>query len=170
MIYLPYTGIGSRRTPNNVLGWMASVAQMLDACGYTLRSGGATGADTAFMNSTWRSEIFLPWPGFNGYPGQGVPFDRVEAAKIARKFHPAWGGLSGGARNMHTRNVPQVLGADLASPTRFVVCWTPSDDDMGGTGQAIRIAEAIQIPVIDARHGLDWAMSRVVKLIGDAPK
>lgn len=61
-----YAGIGSRRTPPEVLGRMRRVAERLDARGYTLRSGGADGADSAFADGATDKEIFLPWRGFNG--------------------------------------------------------------------------------------------------------
>ena len=43
-----YTGIGSRETPHHILTLMTEIANILDNIGYTLRSGGADGADTAF--------------------------------------------------------------------------------------------------------------------------
>jgi hypothetical protein len=42
-----------------------------------------------------------------------------------------------------------VLGADLASPSRFVIAWTEDGEAVGGTGQAIRIARAHDIPVLN---------------------
>ena len=43
-----YTGIGSRETPVEIAAKMTELAVRLDALGYTLRSGGAQGADTFF--------------------------------------------------------------------------------------------------------------------------
>lgn len=42
-----YAGIGSRETPTRVLQLMIKAAQRLAQRGYTLRSGGADGADAA---------------------------------------------------------------------------------------------------------------------------
>ena len=50
------------------------------------------------------------------------------------------------------RNTYQVLGLDLMSPVDFVICWTPLGRDDGGTGQAIRIANAHNIPVYNTRN------------------
>ena len=44
------------------------------------------------------------------------------------------------------RNVFQVLGADLKTPTEFIICWT---DKYGGTQQALRIAKSFSIPVFN---------------------
>ena len=46
--YKPYTGIGSRNTPADMMLTIAKVGFALGSLGYTLRSGGAQGADTAF--------------------------------------------------------------------------------------------------------------------------
>jgi len=43
-----YTGIGSRKTPYQVQQQMQRIAQFLAKKGYTLRSGSANGADSAF--------------------------------------------------------------------------------------------------------------------------
>ena len=53
MLY--YAGIGSRETPDHVLETMASAAQYLGKEGFTLRSGGAKGADTAFDQGATRT-------------------------------------------------------------------------------------------------------------------
>ena len=49
---MTYAGIGSRATPQAELEAMTEAAKMLSEKGYTLRSGGAKGADTAFEKFT----------------------------------------------------------------------------------------------------------------------
>jgi len=51
------------------------------------------------------------------------------------------------------------MGVDLKTPVSFVLCWTPDGaetttdpDHTGGTGQAIRIANANAIPVFNLFH------------------
>lgn len=43
-----YAGIGSRKTPKKILEQMRNISSFLAKEGYTLRSGGADGADSAF--------------------------------------------------------------------------------------------------------------------------
>ena len=43
-----YAGIGSRSTPPEVQAVMRTLANNLEYTGFTLRSGGAKGADSAF--------------------------------------------------------------------------------------------------------------------------
>lgn len=168
MTYLPYAGIGSRQTPKPILGLMYSIGSELARNGFTLRSGGADGADTAFekgaisaqyrgsmRGSTSGTEIFIPWSNFNGRKfrdGAFIPFQDEkyeEAYKIAAKYHPAWERCSQAAKKLHMRNVAQILGSDLKKPSKFVVCWTRNGSGQGGTGQAIRIAKAYNIPIYD---------------------
>lgn len=135
---------------------MGALAFALDLKGYTLRSGGADGADTAFEKEVLLEspEIFLPWRGFNGRKNGIVLSGKVErqALQIAREFHPAWERLSHGAMRLHSRNVCQILGQDLRSPAAFVICWTKDGKATGGTGQAIRIADANHVPVFNLKR------------------
>ena len=48
-----------------------------------------------------------------------------------------------------TRNTFQVLGKNLVNPSKFILCWTPNGKITGGTGQALRIAEHFEIPIIN---------------------
>lgn len=150
--YSPYAGIGSRDTPPNIQALMRGIALFLYERGYTLRSGGAEGADTAFEQGTpvmSLMEIFLPWDGFNG-KRMTIPESKLaigEARSIAERYHPNWNACSEGARKMHTRNTFQVLGADCHSPSKFVVCWTKDGKASEGTGQAMRIAIDRKIPI-----------------------
>ena len=154
MVYLPYTGIGSRKTPEPIMKQMEKISKALDAHSFTIRSGGADGADTAFEKYAHNREIYLPWKDFNG---RKSPFNTVsrEAYDIAALLHPVWNRLSRATKKLMARNVFQVLGWELTSPTRFVICWTEDGcehhcqrtKDTGGTGMAISIASLNNIPV-----------------------
>lgn len=151
-----YTGIGSRSTPLNVQGVMTGIAQHMAKKGWTLRSGHAHGADSAFelgaSSVKGSMEIYIPWNGFNGgytHHDYIVPHFEGEILEIAAKHHPAWERLTQGAKKLHARNVCQILGIDLNKPADMLVCWTPGGNGQGGTGQAIRIANAYDIPVFD---------------------
>lgn len=153
---ITYAGIGSRETPDNVLAYFTHLANYLGRNGWTLRSGGAPGADTAFEQGAIAKEIFIPWNGFQQRstrePGV-LCIEHPLAREMAEKAHPNWAACSQGARTLHTRNVYQVLGATLGIPSRFVVCWTKGGTGAGGTGQALRIARAHNIPIFDFGRG-----------------
>jgi hypothetical protein len=163
-VSVAYAGIGSRRTPAAVLAVMRQLAGTLAAQGWVLRTGMAAGADQAFYAGALDRgavELYLPWPGFQADALQEAQAQTVvgepsaAAFELAARLHPAWGRLSGAVRRLHARNCHQVLGVDLNTPARFVVCWTPDGSldghgrRVGGTGQALRIAHHHGIPVFN---------------------
>ena len=141
-----YAGIGSRKTPQNILYQMTQIAKGLSECSWILRSGGADGADKAFEAGATKKDIFLPTGDIPDL-----------AFEIAELYHPCWNELrSEFVKRLHARNTQQILGATLDIPAKFVVCWTPcgtetahTTKETGGTGQAIRIANAYRIPVFN---------------------
>jgi hypothetical protein len=132
-----YAGIGSRKTPPDMLEYMTRIAKYLTSLGYTLVSGGAEGADQAFEKGAGRSIIFKPQCATK------------EAISYASKFHPNWKACSAFARQAHGRNAMIILGAQLECPVNFVICWTPSGQAVGGTALGIAIAKANKIPVFN---------------------
>lgn len=131
---------------------MASIGKYLAKQGCILRSGGAKGADTAFETGcdlvSGRKQIFLPWEKFNG--NQSPLFTVTKEARLmAKRYHPAWENLGWRGRDFMGRNAYQMLGQTLLCPTSFVVCWTPNGKVVGGTGQALRMAEDLHIPIFN---------------------
>ena len=169
-MFANYTGVGARATPDHVLEFMEEFAKLAGRGNLCLRSGGASGADAAFERGCdavdGHKEIYLPWKGFNGNKSilHNLINDNVAKA-IAANHHPAWDKCNSAAKKFHTRNVYQILGHDLNNPSQFVMCWTEGGKGRGGTGQAIRIANAYGIPVFDLGdpriwdfvHNLTWA-------------
>lgn len=133
-----YAGIGSRKTPPKVLARMERIAVGLREAGFFLESGGATGADSAF--SSGAGGLQKVWSVSDATP---------EALALAARFHPAWDKCGDYARKLHARNGLIILGASLDHPVEFVVCWTPRGEILGGTGQALRLAQFFRIPVFN---------------------
>jgi len=151
-----YVGIGSRETPVEALRWMTGLAEHLAVEGWHLRSGYAVGADMAFYEGAVERGTFtnyIPWIRFNNAPRYDprwvVPRFIPKLMNIAASMHPNWNACSQAVKNLHARNVCQILGENLDSPCKMVVCWTPGGYGGGGTGQAIRIAKNYNIPVFD---------------------
>lgn len=156
---MTYAGIGSRQTPPEALAQMTELAKELDARGYTLRSGGAEGADTAFESGATKKEIFK---GFD----QAGETER----KIAHEIHPNLKGAmessqkrataagKNGERsawaveNLMARNTNQIFGKNLDTPSDFVVFYAKETKGIrpeGGTGQAVEMARLKGIPTIN---------------------
>jgi hypothetical protein len=161
-----WTGVGSRKAADDrgLTKYLKAIGFALCSRGGILRSGGAEGADEAFeygWMSWWyhaapdqrpsaRAEIYLPWKGYNGhssplYTSEPDP----EALRIASEIHPNWKACTPPARKMHARNIHQVLGQDLKTPSDVVVCWTPDGEKKGGTRTAIICAELHDVPVVN---------------------
>lgn len=179
---LAYAGVGSRKTPSLVLDRMTAIAEKLAREGWTMRSGGADGADQAFYEGVdvveGKVELYLPWAGYNSHDPAAVRLDTPtqQAFGIAQSYHPNWVRLSVGAQKLHARNVHIVLGPDpsenvAANPSRwsaarFVVCWTPDGATKadatgtitGGTGQAIRIADSFKVEVYNLARPDHWKL------------
>lgn len=164
-----YTGVGARETPKDICKLMEDIAFKLASKDYILRSGAAQGADTAFEEGAKAyaeqvdervvlGQIYIPWDGFV----KGVDWftadwykvlDRMqkkkEAEQIASEIHPAWEKCSRGAKLLHTRNVFQVLGTSLNSPSQFLICWAKLDkygNIKGGTATAWNLAQKYGVP------------------------
>jgi hypothetical protein len=169
-----YAGVGSRRTPPEVLVEMTNLGKKLADRGWLLRSGGAIGAD---INFEWgcdeghgKKEIILPWRRFNGHSSELIlpPFGKIrdEAMRLAEKFHPRWINCTQAARCLHARNALQVLGMELDSPVQLVLCWTPHGILAGGTAMAINIARSRDIPVFNLAHLSNKEMDQFTELTG----
>lgn len=144
-----YAGIGSRETPREVLIKMTEIATRLSRLDYTLYSGGANGADSAFEAGAKKKVVFLPWFGFNNKEGIVPPINN----DLVKKYHPKPSALSQSGWKFMSRNSYQVLGPDLKSPVEFVLCWTKDGKASGGTGQAMRIAKDYGIPIFNFKNG-----------------
>ncbi len=150
---LLYAGIGSRETPRSILDLMTAIARKLEALGYTLRSGGAMGADTAFEEGVERlKEIYYDYDATS------------EAIEYASHFHPAWHNCRSAGRKLHGRNSMILLGRKLDVPVKFVICWTKDGKDTGGTALGIRIAEHLRIPIFNLYRYDD--KKRLIDFIG----
>lgn len=162
-----YAGVGARDVPKRVFDAMVRLGFLMATKGYVLRSGAASGSDTAFEDGARQipdapMELFVPWHGFGRgdyeYRKDYIDIGDIKeetllkARRLASAYHPNWQGLSTPVRMLMTRNSFQIFGKDMDTPVDMVLCWTADGQASGGTGQAIRIAQDHAIPVINL-HG-----------------
>ena len=157
MKIMHYAGVGARSTPPHILEVMSHLARKLESKGYILRSGGAAGADSAFEGgviSPQNREIYLPGRSFNNkYAGQQGYIDSSslpswnQALATVGMYHPKAQGLSDFVRKLMARNAMQVLGRAMDTPAKMLIAWTPGGQITGGTGQALRMANAYKVPI-----------------------
>lgn len=151
-----YTGIGSRETPLDLQTLMTKIAIALSNDNWILRSGGADGADAAFERGAMYKRIYLPWNGFNdryvdNYSYVVPPYN----FEMVSDYHPQADYLSQAATKLMSRNSYQVLGDNLDTPSKFLVCWTQGGGLKGGSAQAIRISKDYKIPVYNLFNDKD---------------
>lgn len=144
--------------------------------GYSLRTGGATGADQQFLRdysskiedlltgvdltkAIEEIEVYTPWNGFNGYNSDALctvwnldscgATNTARLIKIASEIHPNWTNLKGGAKKLMARTVWMLMGWNLRSYVDLVVAAPRlyNDKPTGGTLFTIRAAEKLGIPV-----------------------
>lgn len=161
------TFVGSRKVTRQGLSLGLQAKEILVKNGCILRSGNALGFDqiVSMYVSKSQREIYLPYPKFG--PCSSDLTDAVildsfwstypKAKEMVWKFHPLRRKLPSSILSYLIRDVYQVLGKDLQNPSSLVVCWTPDGASnsqectktTGGTGMAIRIADAYGIPVMN---------------------
>ena len=170
----PYAGIGSRKAPKKILRAIHWLAWGLARQGCMLRSGAASGADTAFERGSDEGkglkEIFLPWERFNGRDSseKGVYLMdllpclakaekywnlRVKKSKYASQL--PWKKMKSATQLLMARNVHQILGPDLDNPAGMVLYWTKLPEQ-GGTTFGLFIARENNIPCIRVTPGLEF--------------
>lgn len=156
-----YAGIGSRETPGHILTIMKESAILLAIDGFTLSTGAAIGADQTFANGANLAHGFihlhLPWRSYEEAWRLHMHHSRlfvlqdndIKAHNSVAVFHPAYEKLTRGPRALHARNY-NILTKPIQ--VQFIICWTPEGDIIGGTGQALRIAQSLNITIYNLGH------------------
>lgn len=121
-----------------------------------IHSGCADGIDKIGLERGHELKIetigFIPWYSYNTHVHEycskisTLSTIDVKAFESVDKYHPAPQYLSQGARKLHARNYNIIVDCDLvlAAPSQSV--------GLGGTGQGIRIALGLNIPLIVINH------------------
>jgi hypothetical protein len=195
-------GIGARKTPTNIQQVMYDLGFALARQGRMLHSGGAENADRPFqdgveaycesvnINPCERQKIFIPRAYFKGLTADSdrgvINFLKTEnyekAIELAKRTYinkdsaknwPDW------MEHLMGRNGYQILSEDLITPVNAVICWTKdgsldgSTKSSGGTGQALRLAHANNIPVFNLQRDkhLQFVMEHIIhKGLSTEPK
>lgn len=178
MVNKYFTLVGSRKITQQEVQTLTKFSDYLTQYGFILRSGKAEGADTAgeLAFRSWSEtspEIYIPWKNFKGgSPNIGdeivLPLP-VETLEYVKRIHPAFERLSQGACKLHQRNIHQVLGMDLKTPSKLLIACSDGYFDKyniervkGGTSTAWNLATELGIPCINIRNRSDEEIFEVV--------
>lgn len=171
-----YAGVGSRKITSNQSLMVSRASFALALMGYKANTGRAIGTDlsvefgviaaVSYLRQLDPSiklsdylSCYLPWDGFNGKrvsDGYIVPAGNRHI-EYSKSFHPDWSALKNSGKLLMGRNACQVLEENLSSPVSFLLGLTPdgaisakeTTHKTGGTGQAIRIADANSVPIFN---------------------
>ncbi len=145
--------IGSRDPTESQATLAKDVATLALCNGWDIATGAAEGIDliaistAESMGMSHRLHIYLPWRSYNEplVPGRATTYvyapDKKDWIESVSKYHPMGGNLSQGVFKLMARNYGIVVDSDV------VVALPSAKPGGGGTGQGIRIALALNIPL-----------------------
>ena len=165
-----FTGVGHRVIPMAVRSFLFEAGAIMSANGYKGYSGIASGSDTCFQKGCESvGGEFLALRPFSGYGETSVSLNTItvnveelqnyqEARYIASLIHPIWKELSYKVQSLHTRNVYEVIGLDLESPTDIFLMYAKVSSATtveGGTNTAYQLAREFNIKTLNFFKPLD---------------
>lgn len=171
MCPLYITGVGSRKVKPFFPNLATIISRRACELGYILRTGDAIGMDRGFREGvidTSLKHVYsakkLPW-AIHG-PSCEL-WD--EAIAIVSAIHPAWHKCDPYTRMLHGRNVFQVIGEDLNTPSELYVCYAPplgTDRKAvsGGTNTSYQVARDWGIPIFNIYFKEDF--NRLCEVLG----
>jgi len=172
-----YTGIGINNIPAKYSSRVVKIANKLSSLGYTLRSGYNYGTDMTFASIKHdRMEIFVPRRRFNGSDSPRFIIPKNTSA-ITRKYHPIYDRLDTLGQQLNDTRVLQLLGRSLATPSRFVICYTDDGAESykegvnteNGMGLVLKICDAYKIKVYNIKNDKSYK-TLIDNISGDGDK
>ena len=146
-----YAGIGDTNIPDNIQKLIIMLAEELAKDGYILRTGGAKGADIAFIEGCNKAkgikEVFYP----------SDLHVNAKTLKIAKEIHGHWeycmnkepkpGNKYPFAVQAHCRNMKIINGDQLNNPVEFTIAYQDINQVTGGTWQGIKYSQKLGVKV-----------------------
>lgn len=115
-----YAGIGNLDAPVEAVRDGMRLAFHLSTLGFDLRTGGASGMDSAFYRGHTGGGTryqFLPWPGFRKIKAKdGLDSPSSPALYLASKIYPDWGKVTTQTKMLMARNLDIVAEIKLIKP------------------------------------------------------
>lgn len=166
-----YAGLGDNQTPENILEVIRITAILLAHDAHLCITGGCQGAEQAFANGALiaggRVRIFLPWQSFESLWIAKLPTDRTEIITLqeddkaafdsVKTFHPAYDKLTPSVKAINARYF------NILANAQMLICWTKEGKLIGSTGQAIRIATYMHLPIFNL--GIQETLDKMIAKI-----
>lgn len=162
-------GVGSRTVPEWALELMIRLGRTYTDLGYQMSSGDAWDSDRAFLYGASQStqyhsvgaRVYLHKDGANNRWVKDNPFyydastfdstTTATALSMAALARGSFYGLSPAGVLLHTRNVYQIHGTDLASLVSGLYFYAETKGKTkvsGGTNTALQVARTAKVPLI----------------------
>jgi len=188
-----FTGVGSRKTPEDKCFLLKNLSEELVKLEYVLRSGHAAGADRACEEgANGKAHIYLPWNKYGTKPyredkgalvnGHSFIFhmehwpEHVKIIKeVCKSFELDFNGMREGIQKLLFRNVFQVLGhRRVAKGGKSIASFIQSDivicyhENTGGTRYATEIAKKFKVPILNVKDfgTFEEAHDEVLNILG----
>jgi hypothetical protein len=158
-LYKAYGGLCNPDAPDSVMSQMKTLAERLEAKGYTLRTNGAKGGEASMEAGSSDVEAHIPWRNFNEHPSK-LNRTTDEAKAVIRQFAPGFDGLKPAVQTIIASKAHVILGKDLKNPIQFLICWTQDGAETmaqrnaktGYIGVGIALAASLKIPVFNLKN------------------
>lgn len=145
--------IGSRKITPEQYDLFYKIGRYLSSQGYFISSGNANGTDQSFADGVNSSNpknllLYLPWATYNQdsihCENKILKEPKIQWFDLTAPFHPGWKNLSQGVKRLMARNYGIIYKAD-----KVIALLNHNKSGGGGTGQGVRIANHLKIPVLD---------------------
>lgn len=148
--------IGSRSITEDQKHLFIQIGKFIVSGGGFISSGNAQGSDQAFafggnIINPENVIIYLPWNTYEKdhlHPKNKICYEpKKEWFDLTSPFHGGWLKLSQGVKRLMARNYGIVHRAD-----KVIALLNHNKQGGGGTGQGVRIAESLKIPILDLNN------------------
>lgn len=185
-----YAAVGSREAPADICKIIYRLGKILCDKGWHGMSGEAPGCDYFFHAGAKTSKHYkhvgftaiIPWQGFESQGGLRVyarPGNNIiTLAQTGWERRAYWigigargtdAGLGRGGIALHSRNALQVLGENMQTKVRMLICYAKpvgkTGKVKGGTNTAVVLAIHYKIPIINL--AIPEGLTRALKMIHD---
>lgn len=160
-LYKVVTITGEKGMPEGRVADLIKVLRQAQEFDFTIRSTPLSELEeTVARNANPKLfEYVLPFKGFNEIESK-FTYTPDEAKELAKRSHPAYGGLKPFPQTICATKVRLVLGKDLRSPAQLLIIWTQDGAESirdctpqtGLTRVALDLACQLRIPVINLQR------------------
>lgn len=147
---------GNENLPEHPAMIIARIVPLFEKLGFTIRSGGLNGTDEMVEKVASKTELHLPFKGFNKKESTSQ-FSNEICKEFARRVDPNIDDLSKVPKAILEKNPRLLFGRYLTAPVQLAIVWSPDGCERhhettprsGNAGHIVKLATSSGIPVIN---------------------